>query len=236
MENFSSTHFVLENDYLNIHKIDLHDKKDRYFTIGDNKHQKFVFLPFKTQITVNKVSPVNLQLEKFKSDQVNEAEISLHLIDKQENELSSLLFDHRGAFASDKEPLGAIIAHEVDIILNIESPDPPLIRRSAYPASPKSREALETHIKQLLELGVIRNVGHNEKVEIITPVIVAWHNAKSRMVGGFRALNTYTVPDRCPIPKIQISLTQICQAVYISTMDSLKGFHQNVVTPRQENT
>ncbi|MBW0546175.1 hypothetical protein O181_085890 [Austropuccinia psidii MF-1] len=52
------------------------------------------------------------------------------------------------------------------------------------------------------------------------------------MVGDFRALNTYTVPDRYPILKIQIALTQISQAVYISTMDALKGFHQNVVTPR----
>ncbi|MBW0555683.1 hypothetical protein O181_095398 [Austropuccinia psidii MF-1] len=52
------------------------------------------------------------------------------------------------------------------------------------------------------------------------------------MVGEFRALNTYTVPDGYPIPKIKIALTQIYQAVYISTMDSPKGFHQNVMTPR----
>ncbi|MBW0571791.1 hypothetical protein O181_111506 [Austropuccinia psidii MF-1] len=52
------------------------------------------------------------------------------------------------------------------------------------------------------------------------------------MVGDFRALNTYTVPDRYPIPKIQIALTQISQAVYITTMDDLQGFNQNVVTPR----
>ncbi|MBW0588638.1 hypothetical protein O181_128353 [Austropuccinia psidii MF-1] len=52
------------------------------------------------------------------------------------------------------------------------------------------------------------------------------------MVGDFRALNTYTVPDRYPIPKIQIALTQISQTVYITTMDALKGFHQNVETPR----
>ncbi|MBW0591152.1 hypothetical protein O181_130867 [Austropuccinia psidii MF-1] len=52
------------------------------------------------------------------------------------------------------------------------------------------------------------------------------------MVGEFRALNTYTVPDRYPIPKIQISLTQISQAVYITTMDTIKGFHKNVVRPR----
>ncbi|MBW0532498.1 hypothetical protein O181_072213 [Austropuccinia psidii MF-1] len=51
------------------------------------------------------------------------------------------------------------------------------------------------------------------------------------MVGDFRALNTYTVPDMYPIPRIQIALTRISQAVYITTMDSLKGLHQNVVTP-----
>ncbi|MBW0521322.1 hypothetical protein O181_061037 [Austropuccinia psidii MF-1] len=53
------------------------------------------------------------------------------------------------------------------------------------------------------------------------------------MVGDFRALNTYTVQDRYPIPKIQIAFAQISQAVYIATMDALKGFHQNVVTPRE---
>ncbi|MBW0553408.1 hypothetical protein O181_093123 [Austropuccinia psidii MF-1] len=206
MENCSSTHFILGNDYLIMYGIDLHNNKDRYFSIGDRKRQKVAFLPFKRQITVSKVAALNLELERFKSEQ--------------------------GAFASDKEPLGEIIGHEVDIILNIERPYPPLLRRPAYPASPKSREALEIHIKELLDLGVIRKVGHNEEVEITTPVIVAWHNVKSRMVGDFRALKTYTVPGRYPIPKIQIALTQISQAVYISTMDALKGFHQNVVTPR----
>ncbi|MBW0552991.1 hypothetical protein O181_092706 [Austropuccinia psidii MF-1] len=35
-----------------------------------------------------------------------------------------------------------------------------------------------------------------------------------------------------PIPKIQIALTQISQEVYIATIDALKGFHLNLVTPR----
>ncbi|MBW0538994.1 hypothetical protein O181_078709 [Austropuccinia psidii MF-1] len=156
--------------------IDLHNNKDRYFTIGDNKSQKCAFLPFKIQITVNNISPVNLELEK---------------------------------------------------------PYTPLLKRPAYPESPKSREALEIHIKELLDLGVTRKVGHNEELEITIPVIVAWHNGKARLVGNFRALSIYTFPDRYPIPKIQIALTQIYHEVYISTRDSLKGFHQNVVTPRE---
>ncbi|MBW0519173.1 hypothetical protein O181_058888 [Austropuccinia psidii MF-1] len=210
----------------------LNNNKERYFTIGDKKHQKFAFLPFKRQIKVIKVSQANLELEKLKSEQLNEVEISIHLTDKQESEISSLLYDHKEAFALIKEPLGEIVGHEVYIILNIERPYPPLLRRPAYPASSKSREALKMLIKELLDLGAIRKVCHNVEEEITIPVVVAWCNGKSIMVGDFRALNTYIVTGRCPIPKIQIALTQISQEVYLRTIDSLKGFHQNMVTPR----
>ncbi|MBW0507262.1 hypothetical protein O181_046977 [Austropuccinia psidii MF-1] len=50
------------------------------------------------------------------------------------------------------------------------------------------------------------------------------------MVGEFRALNTYTIPDRYPIPRIHETLTQLSQAKFITAMDALKGFHQNVLT------
>ncbi|MBW0487384.1 hypothetical protein O181_027099 [Austropuccinia psidii MF-1] len=110
--------------------IDLHNNKDRYFTIGDNKHQKFSFLPFQRQITINKVSPVNLELDKFKYEKFNEAQVSLHPTDKQENELSTILYYHKEAFATDN-------GHEFDNILNIERPYPPLLRRPAYPEAPK---------------------------------------------------------------------------------------------------
>ncbi|MBW0532477.1 hypothetical protein O181_072192 [Austropuccinia psidii MF-1] len=76
MNNFTSQHFILGNNYLNIFGIDINNHKDRE------------------------------------------------------------------AFASDKEPLGAIKGQEVDIMLNVERPYPPLSRRPAYPASPRAREAL----------------------------------------------------------------------------------------------
>ncbi|MBW0581326.1 hypothetical protein O181_121041 [Austropuccinia psidii MF-1] len=86
------------------------------------------------------------------------------------------------AFASDNKPLGAIEGNEVDITLNIDRPYPPVLRRPAYTASPRAREALEKHIQQLIQLGILRKVGHNEEVEVTTPVIISWHNDKSRMV------------------------------------------------------
>ncbi|MBW0472738.1 hypothetical protein O181_012453 [Austropuccinia psidii MF-1] len=98
----------------------------------------------KRRITEKKVSQVNLEVGKFKSEQMNEAQVSLHLTDKKERELFSLVYDQKEAFASDKEPLGAIVGHEVDIIITIERPYPPLLRRPAYPASPKSKRSTET--------------------------------------------------------------------------------------------
>ncbi|MBW0518328.1 hypothetical protein O181_058043 [Austropuccinia psidii MF-1] len=141
-----------------------------------------------------------------------------------------LLSKYKNAFETDKGPLGAIIGHEVDIILNAEKPYPPLLRRTAYPASPRAREALEVHIKEFMDLGILRKGGHNEQVEVTTPVIITWHNVKSRMVGDFRALNTYTILDRYPITIIHETLKQLSQAKFITAMDALKGFHQNVVT------
>ncbi|MBW0513602.1 hypothetical protein O181_053317 [Austropuccinia psidii MF-1] len=147
---------------------------------------------------------------------MNEAEVSLHLTNIQKNELFTLLYENKEAFAKYKEPLGEIMGHQIDIILIIERPYPPLLRRPTSPESLKSRESLDLHLKALLDLGVIRKVGHIEEVETTAPFIVAWHNGKSKIVGDFRALRTYTFPYRYPIPKIQISFTQISQAIYIN--------------------
>ncbi|MBW0499458.1 hypothetical protein O181_039173 [Austropuccinia psidii MF-1] len=116
-------------------------------------------------------------------------------------------------------------------MLNVERPYPPLLRRPAYPSSVRAREALESYINELIKLGVLRKAGHNEEVEVTTPVKITWHSDKSRMVGDFRELNTYTIPDRYQIPRIHETLTQLSKEEFITSMDALKGFHQNVLTP-----
>ncbi|MBW0535265.1 hypothetical protein O181_074980 [Austropuccinia psidii MF-1] len=152
-------------------------------------------------------------------------------INAMEDIITRTRIAYNNAFASYNEPLGAIRGHEVDITINIDRPYPPVLRRTAYPASPRGRESLEKHIQELIRLGVLRKVGHNADIEVTTPIIIAWHN-NSRMVGDFRALNTYTVPDRYTIPRIQETLTQFSKAKYITSMDALKGFHKIVLMPK----
>ncbi|MBW0556233.1 hypothetical protein O181_095948 [Austropuccinia psidii MF-1] len=229
IENCISNHFILGNDYWSIYGIDISNQKDRYFTIGDNKRQKFGFLNNKRHITVIKNEEKSPEMDFFITEQLKDAEFNHELTVKMKEKLIELLFKYKNVFPTEKEPLGAMIGHEVYIILNVEKPYPPLLRRLAYPASPRAREALEVHIKELMDFGILRKLGHNKQVEVTTPVIITWHNVKSRKVGDFKALNTYTIPERYPIPRIHETLTQLSQAKFITAIDAIKGFPQNVL-------
>ncbi|MBW0513110.1 hypothetical protein O181_052825 [Austropuccinia psidii MF-1] len=127
----------------------------------------------------------NTYKEEFLDNQLVEAQIDPSLSPKMRHDLIDVLYTYKNAFASDNEPLGAIKGNEVYITLNIDRPYPPILRRPAYPASPRARESLEKHMQKLIQLVVLRKVGHNEEVEVTAPVIIAWHNDKSTMVGDF---------------------------------------------------
>ncbi|MBW0520759.1 hypothetical protein O181_060474 [Austropuccinia psidii MF-1] len=77
----------------------------------------------------------------------------------------------------------------------------------------------------------IRKIGDNEIFEITTPVLITWHDGKSRLCGDFRALNNYTKAENYPIPRILHALDKMAKAKYITKMDCMKGFHQNGVKP-----
>ncbi|MBW0505138.1 hypothetical protein O181_044853 [Austropuccinia psidii MF-1] len=89
-----------------------------------------------------------------------------------------MLCTYKNAFASENKHLGSIRGQKVDNNIYIDRPYPPLLRSPAYPEIPRAREALEKHIQELIHLGVLRNIGHNEEVEVTTFVIIPWHNDK----------------------------------------------------------
>ncbi|MBW0522469.1 hypothetical protein O181_062184 [Austropuccinia psidii MF-1] len=106
-----------------------------------------------------------------------------------------------------------------------------MLRRPPYPASLETRKETEKHINELLDMDVIRKIGHNGIVEITTPVLITWHDGKSRLCGDFRALNNYTKADRYSIPRIPHALEKLAKSKYITKMDCMKVFHQNGVKP-----
>ncbi|MBW0585515.1 hypothetical protein O181_125230 [Austropuccinia psidii MF-1] len=90
-----------------------------------------------------------------------------------------MLRKNRPAFANGEEPLDKIKGHDIELHLDVERPYPPILRRPPYPASLETREEIEKHINELLDMDVIRKIEHNEIVEITTPVLITWNDGKT---------------------------------------------------------
>ncbi|MBW0545733.1 hypothetical protein O181_085448 [Austropuccinia psidii MF-1] len=110
-----------------------------------------------------------------------EGQFSTTLTSKQKLSLLQILRNHRPAFAIGEEPLGKIRGNDIDLHLDVERPYPPMLRRPPHPASLETRKEIEKHINELLDMDVIRKIGHNEIVEITTPVLITWNYGKSRL-------------------------------------------------------
>ncbi|MBW0564209.1 hypothetical protein O181_103924 [Austropuccinia psidii MF-1] len=194
--------FLLGTDHQRMYGIDIYNSKNRHITIGTNKEKKISLDIYQ----ISAQDPLEELLNEFREQQP--------------------------AFAIGEDPLGKIRGHDIELYLDVERPYPLMRRRSPYPGSLEIRKEIEKHINELLEMDVIRKIGHNEIVEITTPFLITWHDGKSRLCGDFRSLNNYTKADRYLIPRIPHALDKLAKAKYITRMDFMKGFHQNGVKPK----
>ncbi|MBW0494948.1 hypothetical protein O181_034663 [Austropuccinia psidii MF-1] len=123
-----------------------------------------------------------------------------------------ILTKNRQEFYIGKEPLGKVGGHYIQLYLDVERPYPPMLTRPQYPEILETRKEIAKHINELLDMDVIRKIGHNEIVEITTPFLITRHDSKSRLCGDFRALNNYTKADRYPIPRIPHALEKLAKS------------------------
>ncbi|MBW0553599.1 hypothetical protein O181_093314 [Austropuccinia psidii MF-1] len=196
--------------------IDIYNIKNMHITIGTNKEKKFSLYIYQKSAQ----DPLEELLNEFR-----EGQFSTTLTSKQKVSLLKMLRKNRPSFATGEKSLGKIRCHDIELYLDVERPYPPILRRPPYPESLETRKEIEKHISELLDMDVFTKTGHNEIVEITTPVLITWHDGKSRMCGDFRALHHYTKADRYPIPRIPHALEKEAKARYITKMDCMKGFH-----------
>ncbi|MBW0509661.1 hypothetical protein O181_049376 [Austropuccinia psidii MF-1] len=104
-----------------------------------------------------------------------------------------------------------------------------MLRTRPYPESLEKRREIKKNINELLNRDFIRKIGCNEIAEVNTPVLITWHDGKSRLCGDSRALINYTKADRYPIQRIPHALENLEKSKYITNMDCTKGFPQNEV-------
>ncbi|MBW0542074.1 hypothetical protein O181_081789 [Austropuccinia psidii MF-1] len=207
--------FLLGTDYQRMFGIDIYNSKNRHITIGTNKAKKLSLDIYH----ISSQDPLEELLNEFR-----EGKFSTTLTSKQKLSLMKMLRKNRPVFSIGEEPLGKIKGQDIELYLDVERPCPPILRRPPHPESLETRREIEKHINEILDMDVIRKSGHNEIVEINTPVLINWHDGKSRLCGDFRALNNYTKEDRYPIPRIPHALDKLAKAKYITKINCMKGF------------
>ncbi|MBW0522877.1 hypothetical protein O181_062592 [Austropuccinia psidii MF-1] len=92
--------------------------------------------------------------------------------------------------------------HDIALYLDVEITYSPILKTSPYLESLETGKKIVKNVNELLDMDVIRKIGHNEIVEIATPVLRNWHDGKFLLCGDFRALDNYNKADRYPIPRI----------------------------------
>ncbi|MBW0516781.1 hypothetical protein O181_056496 [Austropuccinia psidii MF-1] len=78
-----------------------------------------------------------------------------------------MLTKNRPSFVIGEESLGKIRGHDIKFYLNVERPNPPILRRPPYPGSLETRKEIEKNINELLEMDFIMKIGHNERVQAL---------------------------------------------------------------------
>ncbi|MBW0540860.1 hypothetical protein O181_080575 [Austropuccinia psidii MF-1] len=102
-----------------------------------------------------------------------EGQFSTSITIKQKLSLLKMLRRNRPAFSIGEKQLGKIKGHDIELYLDVEGPYPSMLRRPAYAECLETRKEIEKYINELLDMDVIRKIGHNERVEITTPVLIA---------------------------------------------------------------
>ncbi|MBW0580064.1 hypothetical protein O181_119779 [Austropuccinia psidii MF-1] len=155
---------LLGTDYQRMYGIDICNSKNRHITIGTKKEKRFSLDIYQ----MSSQHPLEELLNEFKEGQCIPT-----LTSKQNLSLLRILRKNIPVFAIGEEPLGKIRGHDIELYLDVEITYPPMLRRPTYPASLETRKEIEKRINELLDMDIIRNIGHNEIVEITTPGMMA---------------------------------------------------------------
>ncbi|MBW0472965.1 hypothetical protein O181_012680 [Austropuccinia psidii MF-1] len=144
--------FLLGTDYQRMYGIDIYSIKNRHITMGTVKEKKFS-LGIYHRYTHDLLEEL---LKEFKV-----GKFRTNLTSKEKPNLLNILGQNRPESAIAEKPLGKIRGHDIELYLDLERPYPPILRRPLYSAGLENSKEIEKQINELLDIDVIRKIGHN---------------------------------------------------------------------------
>ena len=135
-----------------------------------------------------------------------------------------LLREEARAFAKDDHDLGTIPDLKMHIRLQDETP----VQKSYMSVPPPLYKEAQEYLQDLLERGWIRK--SESSYSYSSPVVcIRKKDGSLRLCNDYQELNSKTISDRQPIPRIQDVLDNLGGKSWFSTLDQGKAYHQGYV-------
>lgn len=220
----------------------------RVKVLVQNTTGKKITIPAKTLLctvqSVEVVSPSRIEIQP-QPEEVQHQELTrdefFHLFkdlngieDRLEVEqcerLKNLLWEWRDVFSQHDMDIGLVdaVKHRIDLI------DHTPFKQRYRRIPPGMVEEVRLHIRQLLDLGIIR---HSRSPYSSNVVLVRKNDGSLRMCVDFRELNRRSLRDSYDIPRIEETLDAVVDAVFFSCWDLRMGYHQmEILEEHKERT
>ncbi len=137
------------------------------------------------------------------------------------SEMSSLLSSYTSVF-SDTPGCTQTTSHSISVTC-----DTPVWTPS-YTIPAQVEKAFQTSIEELLALGIIEP---SQSRWSSPPIPIIKKDGSIRIVVDYRKLNSVTVPEPFQMPTVTEIVSRLGNAVYLSKLDLMKGFHQVPMEP-----
>ena len=188
--------------------------------IPDNVDTKFR----KRHVNVRDIDTINKHLSDQREQHMGEDEkpktadeIDLNVPEDRKQEVRDMLRKHEKSWSGQ---LGDITVTEMRIDLK---PDAKPFKSPPYRAGPKTRELEKAEIDKQLAAGVIEPA----MSEWAAPVLfVPKKDGKLRFCIDYRRLNSMTVKDTYPLPRMDECIDSLGDAQYFTTLDAYSGYWQ----------
>ena len=154
-----------------------------------------------------------------------------HLDPTTKNELLKIIKKFDKAFYHEGDDL--TFTYEIKHKINTNNEIPIHTKLYRYPEV--HRQEVHEQINDMLKQGIIRpsDSPYSAPIWVVSKKQDASGKQKWRIVIDYRKLNNVTIDDRYPIPNIEDILDKLGRAMYFTTLDLAKGFHQSSLQDRQ---
>lgn len=165
-------------------------------------------------------SELVLHIEEKRLPPLNREDIEIGPISSEQKEVVyELLQEYRDCVAQNVEELGCAGDTQMEITLKDETP----ITYRPYRVARVEQEKINEIVKELLKCDIIQ-----ESVsEYSSPVVlVRKKNGEQRMCIDYRRLNSMTIQDRYPLPRIDDQIDRLKDGKYFTSLDLKSGYYQ----------